>query len=161
MLDVACGGGRHLRHFHSLGRTVTGVDRDLSGVADLAGGAGIELIQADLEADGPWPLGDRQFAVVVVTNYLWRKLLPALVGAVGPGGWLIYETFAEGQARYGRPRNPDFLLRPGELLDLVRGRLEVVAYEHGLRADPAAMVQRIAAIRPDSQVVIESAHIVL
>jgi SAM-dependent methyltransferase len=161
VLDVACGGGRHLRHFRALGRRVTGIDRDLSGLADLAGARDIELIEADLEAGGPWPLGDRQFAGVVVTHYLWRPLLAAIVGAVAPGGWLIYETFGLGQERYGKPRNPEFLLRPGELLDAVRGRLDVVAYEHGLQADPPSIVQRIAAIRPDPQVVIESARIVL
>jgi SAM-dependent methyltransferase len=160
ILDVACGSGRHLRHFQAAGRTVTGVDRDISRLADLAGAPGIELVEADLEAGGPWPLGDRRFAAVLVTNYLWRPLFPAIVGAVGPGGWLLYETFAQGQERYGRPRNPQFLLMPGELIEVARG-LHVVAYEHGLRAGPRALVQRIAAIRPSPQAVIESAPIVL
>jgi len=140
---------------------VTGVDRDLSGLADLADTAGVELIQADLEIGAPWPLGDRQFAGVVVTHYLWRQLLPAIVGAVGPGGWLLYETFARGQELYGKPRNPDFLLAPGELIEAVRGHLTVVAYEHGMRPDPPAVVQRIAARRPPAQDVIESAHFML
>jgi len=161
VLDVACGGGRHLRHFHALGHAVTGVDRDLSGLADLAGTTGVELIRAELEAGGPWPLDDRQFAGVVVTNYLWRPLLPAIVGAVAPGGWLVYETFGLGQERYGKPRNPDFLLAPGELLEVVRGRLAVIAYEHGMRRDPPAVVQRIAAHRACAQDVIESAHFML
>ena len=94
MRDVACGSGRQLRHFHGLGRTVTGIDRDRSGVADLAGSPGLARLQADLGADGPCPLVDRQFAVVVVTNCLLRPLLPSIVGAAGPGGWLLYETFA-------------------------------------------------------------------
>jgi len=161
VLDVACGRGRHLRHFRALGHAVTGVDRDLSGLADLAGAAGVELIQADLETGAPWPLADRQFAGVVVTNYLWRPLLAAIVGAVGPGGWLIYETFALGQERLGKPRNPAFLLAPGELLEAARGRLTVVAYEQGMRPDPPAVLQRIAACRPLEQDVIESAHIML
>ncbi|MBI3513133.1 MAG: class I SAM-dependent methyltransferase [Proteobacteria bacterium] len=162
VLDVACGGGRHLRHFHGLGHPVTGVDRELSGVADLAGTAGVELIQADLEAGGPWPLGARQFAGVVVTNYLWRPLLAALAGAVAPGGWLLYETFARGHERHGRPQNPDFLLLPGELLEAVRGQLMVVAYENGLIERPRpAVVQRIAAIRPGPLGVSESARIML
>ncbi len=163
VLDLACGGGRHLRHFRALGHPVTGVDRDLAGVADLAGADGVELVAADLEAAGwPWPLGERRFAGVVVTNYLWRPLLPALVAAVAVGGWLIYETFAQGNERYGRPRNPDFLLRPGELLEAVAGRLAVVAYEHGVIERPQpAVVQRIAAARPGASGVIESARIVL
>jgi SAM-dependent methyltransferase len=161
VLDVACGGGRHLRHFRALGHDVTGVDRDLSGLADLAGAAGVELIQADLETGAPWPLGDRRFAGVIVTHYLWRPLLPAIVGAVGPGGWLLYETFALGQERYGKPRNPDFLLAPGELLEAVRGHLTVIAYEHGTRPDPLAVVQRIAARRPGTQDAIESTPFML
>jgi SAM-dependent methyltransferase len=162
VLDVACGGGRHLRHFHALGHAVTGVDRDLAGVADLAGAAEVELLQADLESGAAWPLGARQFAGVVVTNYLWRPLLPAIVAAVGAGGWLIYETFAQGNERYGKPRNPDFLLRPGELLAAVAGQLTVVAYEHGMVDQPRpAVVQRIAAVRPDPTGVSEPTRIVL
>jgi SAM-dependent methyltransferase len=161
VLDVACGAGRHLRHFRALGHPVTGIDRDLGRVADLSESPGVELIAADLEIGAPWPLGARTFAGVVVTNYLWRPLLPAIVGAVGPGGWLLYETFAQGQERHGKPHNPDFLLRPGELLEAVRDRLTIVAYEHGLRPEPPAVVQRLAAFAPHSHVVIESAQVLL
>jgi len=99
---------------------------------------------------------------VVVTNYLWRPLLGAIVAAVAPDGWLIYETFARGNERYGKPRNPDFLLRPGELLAAVAGDLAVVAYEHGTLTRPGpAVVQRIAAVRGDVTAVIDSAPIVL
>jgi SAM-dependent methyltransferase len=162
VLDLACGAGRHLRHFHALGHPVIGVDRDLAGVADLAGADGVELIEADLEADARWPLGARRVAGVVVTNYLWRPLLPAIVAAVDADGWLIYETFAQGNEHYGRPRNPDFLLRPGELLAAVAGELTVVAYENGIieRPRPAA-VQRIAAFRPTRMDVIELRRFVL
>jgi SAM-dependent methyltransferase len=148
VLDLACGSGRHLRHFRALGHSVVGVDRDLARVADLVNTPGVELVQADLEGGAPWPLGDRRFAGVVVTNYLWRPLFPALVAAVRPGGWLLYETFAQGNERFGRPRNPDFLLAPGELLAAVRDQLSVVAYEHGRVERPApAAIQRIAAVR--------------
>lgn len=149
VLDLACGGGRHLRLFLERGHPVVAVDRDLSGLADLAGRPDLETIAADLENGRPWPLGDRRFAGIVVTNYLHRPLLPAIVRAVAPGGLLIYETFAAGNERFGHPRNPDFLLRSGELLDAVSGRLEVLAYENLEVADPRpAMVQRIAARRP-------------
>jgi SAM-dependent methyltransferase len=161
VLDVACGSGRHLRHFRALGHPVTGVDRDLSRLADLTGAPGVELIRADLETGAPWPLGTRRFAGVVVTNYLWRPLLPAIVGSVEPGGWLLYETFAVGQERYGKPHNPDFLLRRGELLEAVRGQLSVVAYEHGKRPEPPAVIQRLAAFRHCTQDVIESGEVVL
>jgi SAM-dependent methyltransferase len=153
VLDVACGGGRNLRHFLSLGRAVTGIDRDVSGLADLAGRPDIEIIAADLENGAGWPLPpERRFAAVVVTNYLHRPLFPALMNAVAEGGLLIYETFAVGNERFGRPRSPDFLLRPGELWEAAQAHgLTVVAYEHGFRAAPTpAAAQRICAVRGDS-----------
>src|SRR6202008_2120347 len=115
--------------------------------ADLAGDADLETIQADIENGNLWLLGGRQFAGGIVTNYLHRPVLPGIVAAVAPDGCLIYETFAVGNERFGRPTNPDFLLRPGELLDAVRGRLRVVAYEDVEIEQPRrAAVQRIAAI---------------
>ncbi len=147
VLDLACGGGRHARLFLALGHPVTVLDRDLSGLADIVGTAGLETIQADLEAGGPWPLGARRFAGVVVANYLHRPLFPAIVAAVAPGGVLIYETFAVGNERFGPPRNPDHLLRPDELLAAVAGHLDVIAYENLEVSEPhPAAVQRIAAI---------------
>jgi SAM-dependent methyltransferase len=144
VLDVACGGGRHARYFAQLGHAVTAVDRD---AAALAGWSGIEPIQADIE-DGPWPCTGEAFAAIVVTNYLHRPLLPALVDAVAPGGILLYETFAQGNERFGRPSNPAFLLRHGELLEAVRGKLRVIAYEDLQIDEPKpAMVQRICAQR--------------
>lgn len=149
VLDLACGGGRHLRLFLQRGHPVTGVDIDLADVGELATMPGTELIRADLEGNNPWPLGERRFPGVVVTNYLHRPLLSMIVQTVAPGGALIYETFALGNERFGRPRSPLFLLKPGELLEAVRGQLEVVAYESGETAVPKpAMVQRIAAVRP-------------
>jgi SAM-dependent methyltransferase len=148
VLDVACGAGRHSRLFLERGHPVTAVDIELGGMAHLAGRAGLELLQADLEG-GPWPLPGREFGAVVVVNYLWRPLLPALVAAVEPGGVLLYDTFAVGQERLGRPRNPDHLLRPGELLEAVRGHLTVRAYECGDIDEPVRSVrQRICALRP-------------
>lgn len=148
VLDLACGSGRHLRLFHARSHPVVGLDRDLRGVADLSGTAGVELVEADLENGQPLPLlRDRRFAGIVVTNYLHRPLFPALLDALEPGGVLLYETFALGNARFGRPASPAFLLRNGELLDVARGRLQVVAYEHGEVASPkAAVVQRLCAV---------------
>ena len=104
---------------------------------------------ADIERT-PWPLGGRRFDAVVVTNYLWRPLLPALLDSVADGGLLLYETFALGNARLGKPGNPDFLLRPGELLQAASG-LRVVAYEDGFVEAPPRLVQRIAAVREASR----------
>lgn len=144
VLDVACGAGRHLRWFAQHGHRVTGVDRSTEALA-VARSLG-ETIEADIE-NGPWPLEGRQFAAVVVTNYLWRPLLPVIVDSVAPGGVLIYETFAAGNETVGKPSRPDFLLLPGELLRAC-GALRVVAYEDGFLDSPARFVQRIAAVRP-------------
>lgn len=145
VLDVAAGSGRHTRLLVALGYTVEAVDRDAAAMARLAGIERVQTRVADIEA-GPWPYAGEQFAGIVVTNYLHRPLLPLLVAAVAPGGVLIYETFAVGNERFGRPTNPDFLLRPGELLEAVRGRLRVLAYEDLQVEEPKlAMVQRICA----------------
>jgi len=143
VLDVACGSGRHLRWLAAQGFRVTGVDRDAAALAGL-GGVG-ETVVADLE-NGPWPLAGRRFDAVVVTNYLWRPLLPTIVDSVAPGGVLLYETFACGNETVGRPARPDFLLRPGELLSACTP-LRVVAYEDGFLDGPARFVQRITAVR--------------
>lgn len=148
VLDVAAGAGRHTRLFRRLGHPVVAVDIDSAGLADLADDPDVQLLRHDLEDGGPWPLAGRRFAGVIVTNYLWRPILPDIVASVGPGGALLYETFAAGNERFGKPRNPDFLLTPGELLDAVRGAFRIVAYEDIELSEPRpAMVQRIAAIR--------------
>ena len=143
VLDLACGSGRHLRWLAAQGYRVTGVDRDAAALAQCQGLG--ELIEADLEG-GDWPLPGRRFDAIVVTNYLWRPLLPAIVSAVAAGGVLIYETFAIGNARLGRPSNPDFLLRSGELLQAV-SPLRVVAFEDGFIDAPPRQVQRVVAVR--------------
>ncbi len=148
VLDVACGGGRHVRLLLAAGHGVVGVDRDISAVGASDAQSRLELIEADLETGAPPPFADRQFAGVIVTNYLWRPLLPAIVAAVADDGVLIYETFAAGNAAFGRPSNPDFLLQPGELLDAVRGRLIPVAFEHARLGAPSRVVQRLCAVGP-------------
>lgn len=149
VLDVTSGGGRHARWLVEAGFRVATCDRDVSGVQDLEERA--EIVTADLEDGSPMPFAGRQFDAVVVTNYLWRPLFPQLFAWLGDGGVLIYETFGRGNERFGRPRNPDHLLRHGELLDLVRDRLQVVAYEEGITAKPA-VVQRICAVKAEEPV---------
>ena len=146
-LDVACGGGRHSRLMMRLGLHVTAVDRDTTGIADLTSNENATVVTADLE-DGPWPFRDTKFAAIVVTNYLYRPLFPALINSLLPGGIAIYETFALGNEAYGKPSNPNFLLRPGELLDIFVPSARVVAYEDLYIDTPKpALVQRICAIR--------------
>jgi len=135
---------------------VTGVDRDAQALALLH--AFGRMVVADIEG-GPWPLTGETFGAVVVTNYLWRPLLPTLVASLAEGGALIYETFALGNEAFGKPSNPAFLLRPGELLDACRG-LQVVAYEDGLLDGPPRRIQRIAAQRrPAAPAPLESAPV--
>jgi len=161
VLDVACGHGRHVHWLARTGHHVTAIDRDPALLAPLSGVA--DTVLADLEG-GPWPLPGRCFDAVIVTNYLWRPLFPALKAAVAPGGLLIYETFAQAHAALGRPRRLEFLLRPGELIDVMRERgpaagqapsssetWRVVAFEEGrlpARGEgPEREVQRIVARR--------------
>lgn len=147
VLDLAAGSGRHARLLAGRGLVVTAVDRDVTGLP--AGMPGLEVVQADLENGAPWPLPDRQFAGIVVTNYLHRPLFAPIVAALAPGGLLIYETFQRGNERYGRPSNPDFLLEPGELLvHADKAGLTAIGYFSGYSAAPKpAVVQRIAARR--------------
>jgi SAM-dependent methyltransferase len=153
-LDLACGSGRHARLLAGLGHPVLALDRDPGALAKTAG-VHITTLQADLEgeaADLAWPFAANRFAGIVVSNYLHRPLFPLLLASLAPLGVLIYETFALGNALYGKPTNPDFLLAPGELLDLMcthqQFSLRVVAYEDGYVAVPKpAMVQRICVIK--------------
>jgi SAM-dependent methyltransferase len=146
VLDIAAGGGRHAKFFAARGHKVTALDRDIS---VLEGIEGVDAVAVDLEDGSPWPLLGRQFAAVVVTNYLHRALFSALAASVAPGGALIYETFARGNERYGKPSNPDFLLRDNELIEAFAPALRVVAYEHRFVETPKpAMIQRLAGVRP-------------
>lgn len=143
VLDVACGHGRHMRWFAEKGHEVTGIDRSPQAItASARWGSAIE---ADIE-NGPWPLEGATFDAVVVTNYLWRPLMPRIVASVAPGGVLIYETFASGNETVGKPSRPDFLLQPGELLRAT-SELQTVAYENGFLPAPDRFVQRVVAIR--------------
>jgi SAM-dependent methyltransferase len=150
-LDLACGSGRHVQVLAGAGLQVTAVDRDAAALASLADVAGVDTVCADLEC-AAWPLAGRSFDLVLVTNYLWRPLFADLIGAVDPGGLLIYETFALGQEAVGRPSRPEFLLRPGELLTLMQPELQVLAYEDGWLPGPSPdapprRVQRVLARR--------------
>jgi SAM-dependent methyltransferase len=148
VLDLAAGQGRHTRLLRANSYQVIAVDRDGAALrAAFADDAAVSIVEADLEDGGPWRLG-WGFDGIIVTNYLHRPLLPALVGALAPGGALIYETFMIGNERFGRPSNPDFLLRQGELVAAFIDRLTILAFEQGIVAVPRpAAVQRIAAVK--------------
>ncbi|MGC2200399.1 MAG: methyltransferase domain-containing protein [Stellaceae bacterium] len=144
VLDLAAGSGRHTRLLKDGGFAVRAVDRDVGALLPLAGPL-CEVQQIDLETGAAWQLGDG-YDGIIVTNYLHRPLLPTLGRALAPGGVLIYETFGRGNERFGRPHNPAFLLRPGELLEAFPG-LTVVAFEQGEISMPRrAVIQRLAAV---------------
>jgi SAM-dependent methyltransferase len=156
VLDVACGTGRHVAAARAAGLAVVGLDRDPTGLGAYASDPAVAVMIADLEAGGPWPPGARRFDAVVVTNYLFRPILPDIAGAVAPDGILIYETFARGQERHGRPRRAEFMLAPNELIvAALSAGLIVVAFEQGELAGrfcsggAAKIVQRIAAVGPE------------
>ena len=150
VLDLACGHGRHTCLLSSLGHRVEAVDRDAALLEPLAALPGVTTRCADLEG-GPWPFFNAAFDAVIVTRYLYRPLIPGILRLLETGGVLIYETFMVGNEAFGKPSNPEYLLRSGELLELVKGRLTVVAFEQGRIDQPRpAMIQRICAIRAQS-----------
>jgi SAM-dependent methyltransferase len=150
VLDVAAGHGRHARALAALGLKVTATDIDVSGLADV--GHNIDVVAADLEG-APWPFTGRRFDGIVMTNYLHRPHFPAFIANLADGGVLIIETFGQGNEKLGRPRNPDFLLAPGELLQAFGAALQVVAYEHGTEEAPRPAVrQRICAVKGSAPV---------
>lgn len=146
VLDLACGGGRHARLFAARGHPVLALDRDAPALAELVG-SNISVMEYDLENGAPWPFEAERFAAIVVTNYLHRPLFKKLATSLAPDGILIYETFAMGNERFGKPSNPNFLLAPGELLALASANgLQVLAFEDGMvQAPRPAMVQRLLA----------------
>ncbi len=153
VLDVAGGAGRHTFHFLERNHPVAVIDIAQVAIESIAiklspeQRSRCELIQADIE-NGAWPLPGERFACVIVTNYLWRPLMPTLIQSIDAGGVLIYETFAAGNETVGKPSRPDFLLRPGELLQVCReAGLRVIAYEDGFLQAPDRFMQRVAAVR--------------
>ncbi|MBT5049944.1 MAG: class I SAM-dependent methyltransferase [Rhodospirillaceae bacterium] len=148
ILDLACGAGRHTRFLTGQDYNVVALDRDVSKLGDILEEPRLEIVEADLENGNPWPLPDRLFSGIIVTNYLFRPLFPMLLNALAEDGVLIYETFALGNEQFGKPANPAFLLRPGELLSTVQDKLRVVAFEEGVIEQPRqAVVQRLCALR--------------
>lgn len=147
VLDLACGQGRHARLFAGRGHEVLAVDRDADALASLTDVPRVTTLRADLENGQPWPLAGRRFSVVIVANYLHRPLFPAILASLAPGGVLIYETFMLGNERHGKPSNPVFLLRAGELWQVFGASLEVRAFEQGYLEQPKpAVIQRVCAI---------------
>jgi SAM-dependent methyltransferase len=164
VLDVACGMGRHTLHFLQKKCHLAPIDIDSSAIEYIANQLNqeqrnrTELVCADLE-NAPWPLPGRRFDAVIVTNYLWRPLLPQLMQSLDEGGVLIYETFAVGNETVGKPSRPDFLLKPGELLQTcAQGKLRVIAYEDGFLETPDRFMQRVVAVREKTSSITPHRH---
>ncbi len=149
VLDVAAGTGRHGRLFLDRDHPVTFVDKAIGNLDDLMSDPHASVVEMDLEDGRPWPFPEAAFGVVIVSNYLYRPHLGDLPSSLIPGGVLIYETFGEGNAAYGKPANPDFLLAPGELLEVFANTLSIVAYEHGqeTQSGEARVRSRICAVK--------------
>ena len=147
VLDLACGAGRHAIYLAEQGLTVLAVDQDVS-ILEKQHQPLIKTKALDLELE-VWPLEDHRFCGIVVTNYLYRPHLDRLPAMLMTGGVLIYETFTQGNAQFGKPSNPNFLLNSGELLSLAsRHGMKVVAYEDIYTDEPKpAMVQRLCALK--------------
>ena len=152
VLDVAAGHGRHTHFFLLRGCQVTAVDEDVSSLESLNSAKNVTVVDADLET-GTWPFAHESFDGIVVTNYLHRPHFPHLIASLKPHGVLIFETFGQGNEKLGRPRNPDFLLAPGELLTAFSQDLLIIAYEHGIEHKPQPAVrQRICAVKTSDAV---------
>ena len=150
LLDVACGYGRHAKYFAERGARVTAVDRDAAALASFADVSNITAELRDLENDA-WPYGADSFDAVIVCNYLWRPTLATLLDCIRPGGVLLYETFMDGNEKFGKPSRPDFLLRSDELIAHVSRDFEIVEFaqgpEHTADGEICAMKQKIAAVK--------------
>ncbi len=148
VLDLACGRGRHTRYLLQQRFKVLALDRDISGLNDIASDSSLEIMSADLEAGGDSPFKGRRFAGVVVVNYLYRPLFDDLIAALDDGGVLIYQTFMVGNEEFGRPRNPDFLLKENELREVFGGELDVLDFEQGFVEQPTpAVMQKVCAVK--------------
>ncbi|MEO1206909.1 MAG: SAM-dependent methyltransferase [Pseudomonadota bacterium] len=146
--DIACGSSRHTRLALSAGFKVHAIDRDTSKLSDIVDNKSLTITETDLEDGSPFPLGQNSIGCVIVTNYLHRPILADIVSCLRDDGLLVYETFAVGNERHGRPSNPDFLLKPGELIDATSARLIPIHYQHTMLADPIRVVARLAAVGP-------------
>tara|TARA_B100000686_G_C16751726_1_gene952950 strand:+ start:1455 stop:2126 length:672 start_codon:yes stop_codon:yes gene_type:complete len=145
ILDIAAGSGRHTQYLLDKDHAVVSIDKDVSHLAHIKNSR-LSIAKVDLEVPGSWPFKSAAFAGIIVTNYLHRPLFPHIIKALATGGLLVYETFAQGNQKFGKPTNPNYLLAPGELIRLTQEHLHIVAYEDVTVSQPkSARIQRICA----------------
>jgi len=140
VLDLACGMGRHTQLFMGRGCHVTAVDIDTQGLQEFANSPNCQIVEMDIEQSEDWLLS-QDFNCIVVTNYLHRPIMKHLANALAPEGILIYQTFMSGNEKFGKPSNPDFLLKKDELMETFEDELEVIAFSQGLTSKPSMMQQ--------------------
>ena len=138
-IDIASGAGRHSLLLSELSSSVTAVDSNTE-LSSFFASTSVEFLCLDLEQD-QWPLVGHTFDLVLVSNYLYRPNLPYILDLVGPNGFLIYETFGVGNELFGRPSNPNFLLRPNELKDSVGAGFHIMDEFFGEITDPQPAVR--------------------
>ena len=147
LLDLACGRGRHTEFALQQGISVLAVDRDISSIS--AQSPRLETLSYDLEA-GSWPFPANFFDGILVCNYLHRPLMPYLRSSLRAGGVLIYTTFMEGNEAYGKPSNPDYLLRENELRETFGLGFTELRFAQGPVNNPATAVRQSICVRKDA-----------
>jgi SAM-dependent methyltransferase len=147
-LDLASGPGRHALYLARLGWRVTAVDSSAVAIALLraqAAGLPIHAQRADLER-GEFAIAPAAYHLICDFHYLQHSLFPQIREGVHPGGVFAGAIHLFDTAPAPRPRNPDFLLHPGELRGLFDG-WKVIFYSEGAEPGRSRRTARIIARR--------------
>ncbi len=152
VLDLACGGGRNGVYLARLGMKVVFADILSDKLISLHGSvrdllSRVLICRVDMEKDGLGVFRPGSFGAILVFRYLHRPLMPFIKDLLAPGGILVYETFTVDQAKFGKPTNPDFLLKPGEL-DGWFGSWEVLHRFEGIQGNPQKAIANIVCRKP-------------
>ena len=149
-LDLACGSGRAAVFLALAGWSAQGWDVDESALERARGlaarcGAGARFVRVDLEGAPP-PEVEEPFDLIVIVRYLHRPLFAWIERTLAPGGHLLYETFRDGQQRFGPPRRERHLLRSGELLTAFPSL--IVEHHEETPDGVPPMLARLSAVKP-------------
>ena len=147
VLDLACGSGRHTGMLLNKGYQVTAVDIDTTLIKQNFSNKNLNIVKCDLESLSFWPFEKNSFLGIIVVNYLHRPLFSKIIESLREEGVLVYQTFADGHSRYGKPKNPDYLLKRGEL-KTVFDSMKIISYQHGYLSYPSqSIIQRICCVK--------------
>lgn len=145
VLDLACGSGRHSFFLAAMGHDVVAIDINTEAIGKHSIPHNLHIKEWDLEGR-TWPFPKEKFSGIVVVNYLWRPLFPQMLFSLEAGGIMIYETFAEGNEKYGRPKNPEYLLAADELKQAC-SQTDILHYQHGFVETPDPAVKQYIVAR--------------